>query len=113
MSPPPPADPEDVNALLKDSAVSGALGGMAMVARLLMSTEKATWGYVARRIIIAFIVGFFASMVVKDYISSVKLQFAAVGALSYSAPEVCDFVLSYVRAKTEKEIQSVKRSKRS
>lgn len=113
MSPPTPPDPQDVNVILKDSAVSGALGGMAMVARLLMSTEKATWGYVARRIIIAFIVGFFASMAVKDYITSVKLQFAAVGALSYAGPEVCDFVLSYVRAKTEKELQSVKRSKRS
>jgi len=86
-----------MNTLFKDSAISGALGGVAMVARLLLSNEKQSWGYVARRICIAFIVGFFTSMVIRDYISSVGLQFAAVGALSYAGPEVCDYVLSYVR----------------
>lgn len=98
MSPAPTPDPQDVSTILKDSAISGALGGLAMVARLMLSTEKASWGYVARRILMASIVGFFASMAVRDYITSVKLQFAVVGALSYAGPEVCDFVLSYLRA---------------
>jgi hypothetical protein len=97
MSPPPNPDPDQLSQILKDSAVSGLLGTLSMIARIILSTDKTSVGYVARRISLAFIVGFFASMAVRDYITSVSLQFAAVGAISYSAPEVCDFVAGYVK----------------
>lgn len=97
MSPPPNPDPEQLSQILKDSAISGALGTLSMVARIILSTDKTSIGYVARRIALAFIVGFFASMAVRDYITSVSLQFAAVGAISYSAPEVCDFIAQHVK----------------
>lgn len=112
MSPPPPSNPEEVNQLVKDGATAAALGAGAMTARLLADQEKKSIGYVARRIGVACIVGFFSSMVVREYIQSTGLQFAAVGALSYAGPEVCDFVLQYVRAKGEAQVKAAKGKKR-
>jgi hypothetical protein len=103
MSPPlpTPPDPEELNKLLADGAKSAALGAGAMTARILLSTEKQSFGYVARRMGVACIVGFFSSMFVAEYVSSVKLQFCCVAALSYAAPEVCDFTLKIVREKLQ------------
>lgn len=112
MSPPPPNSPEEVNQLVKDGATAAALGAGAMTARLLADQDKKSIGYVARRIGVACIVGFFSSMVIREYIQSTGLQFAAVGALSYAGPEVCDFVLQYIRAKGEAQVKAAKGKKR-
>jgi hypothetical protein len=111
MSPIPQPNPDEVNQVLADGAKASALGAGAMTARLLLSTEKQSLGYVARRIMVACIVGFFASMVVREYIHSISLQFAAVGALSYAAPEVCDYVLQYIRAKGQAQVSAAKRKR--
>lgn len=97
MSPTPNPDPDQIGQILKDSAISGALGTLSMVARIILSTDRTSIGYKARRVSLAFIVGFFASMAIRDYITSVSLQFATVGAISYSAPEVCDYIAQYVK----------------
>jgi hypothetical protein len=108
MSPPPPNNPDEVQQVIRDGATAAALGAGAMTARLVMSTEKQSVGYVARRIFVACVVGFFSSMVVKEYISSIHLQFAAVGALSYAAPEVADWTLAMVRAKLNAKLNEAK-----
>ncbi|CAB4138786.1 hypothetical protein UFOVP341_4 [uncultured Caudovirales phage] len=108
MSPPPPNNPEEVQQVIRDGATAAALGAGAMTARLVMSTEKQSVGYVARRIFVACVVGFFSSMVVKEYISSIHLQFAAVGALSYAAPEVADWTLAMVRTKLNAKLDEAK-----
>jgi hypothetical protein len=94
---PPIQPPEDPSSLLGDGARSAAIGVIAGVARIMLSTEKQSVGYVARRMGVAAVVGFFSSMFVGEYVTSVKLQFCCVGALSYAAPEVCDFTLGLVR----------------
>lgn len=94
---PPITPPEEVSRLFEDGFKSALIGAAAMVARILLSHEKQSFGYVARRMSVACIVGFFSSMFVAEYVSSVKLQFCCVGVLSYAAPEVCDFVLVAVR----------------
>jgi hypothetical protein len=110
MTPPiQPPDPEEMNRLLADGAKSAALGAGAMTARILMSNEKQSFGYVARRMGVACIVGFFSSMFVAEYISSIKLQFCCVAALSYAAPEVCDFTLNIVREKLKAQAKQSKK----
>ena len=94
--------------MIRDGATASALGAGAMTARLVMSTEKQSLPYVARRIFVACVVGFFSSMVVKEYISSVNLQFAAVGALSYAAPEVADWTLAMVKTKLNSKLNEAK-----
>ena len=112
MSPPPPSDPQQVNQLIKDGVTAAAFGAGAMTARLLADQEKKSFGYIGRRIGIACIIGFFSSMVIGEYIQSPALQFSVVGALSYAGPEVCDFVLQYIRIKGKDQIKAAKGKKR-
>ena len=76
-----------------------------MTARLAMSTEKQSLGYVARRITIACVVGFFSSMIVREYIQAIHLQFAAVGAISYAAPEAADWMLAIIRLRLKAKLR--------
>lgn len=95
---PPIQPPEDPSALFSDGVVAASIGLLAGIARVMLSHEKHSFGYVARRTLVAAIVGFFSSMLVGEYVTSIRLQFCCVGAISYAAPEVCDFVLGAVRS---------------
>ena len=58
MSPPPTPpsfDHEQTQAIVKDGLVASILGGLAMTARLLLSTEPVSPGWVFRRIMAAAI----------------------------------------------------------
>ena len=108
-TPPSPLDTEGTQGLLnnqtvKDGVVSGVLGGLAMVARLLLSTEPVTFGWVVRRIFAASITACFVGYGIQDHIQSVPLRMAVVGACGYAAPEVTDYVLRYIKARGEKEV---------
>jgi len=108
MSPPPPAsNPDDYQQVVKDGVIASALGSGAMVARLLLSTEPVSPGWVIRRIFAAAITAAFVGWAVTEHIQSVPLRFAAVGASGYAAPEVLDYLLRYIKARGEKEIASV------
>jgi hypothetical protein len=110
MSPPPPASPldgGDVQTIVKDGAVAGILGGLAMASRLLLSTEPVTWGWAVRRVSAASIVAVFVNYASKDYITNNSLQIAAVGATAYAAPECLDFLLRWIKARGEAEVAKV------
>ena len=47
--------PEDYNGLVKDGLIASILGGLAMTARLLLSEEPVTMGWVLRRLAAASI----------------------------------------------------------
>ena len=110
MSPPPPAsNPEDYQQVVKDGVIASALGSAAMVARLLLSTEPVSLGWVIRRIFAAAITAAFVGWAVTEHIQSIPLRFAAVGAAGYAAPEVLDYLLKYIHARGQKEIAAVKK----
>ena len=50
MSPPPPLDSDSTQSLVKDGLVASILGGLAATARLLLSTEPVSIGWVIRRV---------------------------------------------------------------
>jgi len=106
MSPQPPIDTDSMlsSQNLKDGLVSSVLGGLAMVARLLLSTEPVTFGWVVRRVLAASITACFVGYAIQDHIASTPLRMAVIGACGYSAPEVLDFVLRYIKKRGEKEI---------
>jgi len=108
MSPPPPSNPDDYQQVVKDGVIASALGSAAMVARLLLSTDPVSPGWVFRRIFAAAITAAFVGWAVAEHIQSTPLRFAAVGAAGYAAPEVLDYVLRYIKARGEKEVSSVK-----
>lgn len=107
MSPPPPIDSDQTQSLVKDGLVASILGGLAMTARLLLSTEPVTPGWVIRRVSAAAITAALVGYGIADHISSPGLRMAVVGAAGYAAPEVMDYVLKYIKARGETEVAKV------
>ena len=107
MSPPPPIDNEATQSLVKDGLVASILGGLAMTARLLLSTEPVSAGWVLRRISAAAITAALVGYAITDHIASPGLRMGVVGAAGYAAPEVMDYVLKYLKARGEAEVAKV------
>jgi hypothetical protein len=107
MSPPPPIDSDSTQSLVKDGLVASILGGLAMTARLLLSTEPVSPGWVLRRITAAAITAALVGYGIADHIASPGLRMAVVGAAGYAAPEVMDYVLKYIKSRGEAEVAKV------
>jgi hypothetical protein len=107
VSPPPPIDPESLPKELKDGIVASVLGGLAMTARLLLSTEPVSLGWVVRRVLAAAITAALVGYGIQDHIQSPGLRMAVVGAAGYAAPECLDYLMKYIKARGEKEVGAV------
>ena len=107
MSPPPPIENEATQSLVKDGLVASILGGLAMTARLLLSQEPVTPGWVLRRISAAAITAALVGYAITDHIASPGLRMGVVGAAGYAAPEVMDYALKYLKARGEAEVAKV------
>jgi hypothetical protein len=107
MSPSPPIDPETIPKELKDGVVASVLGGLAMTARLLLSTEPVSLGWVVRRVLAAAITAALVGYGIQDHIQSPGLRMAVVGAAGYAAPECLDYLMRYIKARGEKEVGAV------
>ena len=105
--PPPPISPEDIPKELKDGIVASVLGGLAMTARLLLSTEPVSLGWVVRRVLAAAITAALVGYGIQDHIQSPGLRMGVVGAAGYAAPECLDYLMKYVKARGEKEVGAV------
>ena len=79
-----------------------------MTARLLMSEEPVTIGWVLRRLAAASITAVLVGYGVKDYISSESLRLGVIGGCGYCAPEITDYLIKYIKARGEKEVNNVK-----
>ena len=106
-----PLDPESIPKELKDGVVASVLGGLAMTARLLLSTEPVTIGWVVRRVFAAAITAALVGYAITDHIQSPGLRMGVVGACGYCAPEALDYLLRYIKARGEKEVASVSAKK--
>ena len=114
MSPPPaPIDPESIPKELKDGVVASTIGALSMAARLLLSQEKHTWGWAARRVMAASITAAISGYALTEYISSPGLRMGAIGALAYSSPEALDALLRWVKNRAEREVEKVSKPAKS
>jgi hypothetical protein len=121
MTTPPPSDPglandthkaiTDVGPYVKDSIIASILGGFAMTARILLSTDPVTFGFVLRRFLAAAITAAIVGLATKEHFNSTGLWLATVGGAGYAAPEVADYFLRYVKAKGEQKLKEVKGGK--
>ena len=105
--PPPPIDPESFPKELKDGVIASILGGLAMTARLLLSQEPVSVGWVIRRVLAAAITAALVGYGIQDHIQSPGLRMAVVGAAGYAAPECLDYLMKYIKARGEKEVAGV------
>lgn len=99
---------DDIPPEAKSGLVAAIIGGLAMTARLLLSTTPVSPGWVARRVLAASITAAIAGYALNDYITSPGLRMGAIGAIGYSAPETLDWVLAWMKARANKEIGEVK-----
>ena len=99
---------EDLNGLVKDGVIASILGGLAMTARLLMSEEPVTVGWVIRRLFAASITAVMIGYGIKDHIQSESLRLCVIGGCGYCAPEICDYLIKYVKARGDNELKKVK-----
>ena len=114
MSPPPaPVDSEQTQTIIKDGIVASTLGGLAMCARLLMSTEQVSFFWVVRRVTAAAITAALVGYGIQEHIQSAGLRMAVVGACGYAAPEVTDAVLLYIKARGKAEVDKVTKGTKS
>jgi len=100
-------NPEEIPHEVKDGVIASIIGGMAMTARLLLSTEPVTPGWVIRRVLAAAITATIIGYGIQDHVQSPGLRMAAIGASGYAAPECLDFLLKYVKAKGQNELKKV------
>ena len=105
--PPPPFNPEDIPREARDGFVASIIGALAMTARLLLSEDKQTWSWVARRVMAASITAVLANYALIDYISSDSLRTAAVGGLAYASPEALDALLRAIKARANREADRI------
>ena len=101
----------EVGPYVKDSIIASILGGFAMTARILLSTEPVTFGFVLRRFLAAAITAAIVGLATKEHFTSTGLWLATVGGAGYAAPEVADYFLRYVKAKGEQKLKEVKGGK--
>ena len=111
MSPPPPIDPESIPKELKDGIVASVLGGLAMTARLLLSTEPVSLGWVVRRVLAAAITAALVGYGIQEHIQSPGLRMGVIGAAGYAAPECLDYLMRYIKARGQKEVDGVTATK--
>lgn len=102
----------DVGPYVKDGIIASILGGLAMTARILLSTEPVTFGFVLRRFLAAAITAALVGLGTKDHFTSTGLWLACVGGAGYAAPEVADYFLRYVKAKGEQKLKEVSGGKK-
>ena len=109
MSPPPPIDPESFPKELKDGVIASILGGLAMTARLLLSQEPVSVGWVIRRVLAAAITAALVGYAITDHIESPGLRMGVVGAAGYAAPECLDYLMRYIKNKGDAEVGSAEK----
>lgn len=100
-------NPEEIPHEVKDGLVASVLGGLAMTARLLLSTEPVTLGWVIRRVLAAAITAAIVGYAIQDHIQSPGLRMGAVGAAGYAAPECLDYLMKYIKARGGKEVGAI------
>ena len=104
-----PFSPEDIPKEVKDGLVASILGGLAMTARLLLSTEPVSLGWVVRRVLAAAITAALVGYAITDHIESPGLRMGVVGATGYAAPECLDYLMRYIKSKGDAEVGPAKK----
>jgi hypothetical protein len=94
---------------LKQGVISAALGGSAMVARQLLSTDKPSWGYLVRSGVAACVTAYFVNFASKDYVQSENLRVCICGIAGFASPEILSYGLAFLKAKMQGKVEEAQR----
>ena len=106
MSAAPPSGLEGITSdeAIKQGIISGMLGGAAMVARQLLSTDKPSLGGLIRSGVAAMVTAYFVNYAAKDYVQSENLRVCICGISGYASPEILNYGLQFIKAKMQAKV---------
>jgi hypothetical protein len=91
---------------IKQGIIAAALGGSALIARQLMSEERASWGYLLRSAAAAMVTAYFVNQLAKGYVEQENLRVCICGIAGFAAPEVQQYGLQFLKAKMQAKVQA-------
>ena len=92
-------DHEAISSIASDSVKAGAIGGGAMVARILASDEEMPVVTTARRALAAVITAWVANYYLMEQVQSSGARAAACGLVGMASPEILEMAVRWVKAK--------------
>jgi len=90
---------------MKQGIIAAALGGSAMVARQLLSTDRPSLGYLVRSGVAAMVTAYFVNFAAKDYVQSENLRVCICGIAGFASPEILNYGLKFLEAKMKGQVQ--------
>lgn len=90
---------------LKQGVIAAALGGSALIARQLMSPEKASWAYLLRSALAAMVTAYFVNQLSRSYVEQENLRVCICGVAGFAAPEIQQYGLQFLKAKMQAKVQ--------
>lgn len=90
---------------LKQGVIAAALGGSALIARQLMSPDKASWGYLLRSAVAAMVTAYFVNQLSRSYVEQENLRVCICGVAGFAAPEIQQYGLQFLKAKMQAKVQ--------
>lgn len=90
---------------LKQGVIAAALGGSALIARQLMSPDRASWGYLLRSALAAMVTAYFVNQLSRSYVEQENLRVCICGVAGFAAPEIQQYGLQFLKAKMQAKVQ--------
>jgi hypothetical protein len=82
-----------------------------MVARMLLSTEPLTFGWIVRRLVAASLIGIFAGFALQEHVTSLVMRFACIGLAGAAANEIMEGAIKWLKNRINKEVDDVTKVK--
>ena len=93
---------------IRQGIIASILGMAAMIARLLMSTDKASLGYIARSSVAAGLTAYFVNQASKSYVEQENMRVAICGVAGFASPEILSYGLAWLKAKMQGKVAEAK-----
>jgi hypothetical protein len=89
---------------VRQGIIASILGMSAMIARLLMSTDKASLSYIARSSVAAGLTAYFVNQASKSYVEQENLRVFICGVAGFASPEILSYGLAWIKAKMQGKV---------
>lgn len=93
---------------IRQGIIASILGMAAMIARLLMSTDKASWGSIVRSSVAAGLTAYFVNTASKSYVEQENLRVFICGIAGFASPEILNYGLQFIKAKMQAKVAEAK-----
>lgn len=110
MSPVPASGLETVTSdeAVRQGIIASLLGVLAMLARLLMSTDKASIGYIFRSSVAAGLTAYFVNEGSRSYVEEENIRVFICGVAGFASPEILSYGLGWLKLKMQGKVAEAK-----